>query len=52
MIITFNALQHLHYLEIGKHLGRIPKIKSFIDKYNWEGILYPSGKITGKNCEK
>ena len=30
--------------EIGKHAERITKIKSFINKYNWEGINFPSEK--------
>ena len=32
----------LNYEEIGKHAERITKIKPFINKYNWEGINYPS----------
>ena len=28
----------LNHGKIGKHTKRIPKINSFIDKYNWEGI--------------
>ena len=28
------------------------KIKPFIDKYNWEGINYPSEKDDWKNIEK
>ena len=34
----------LNYEEIGKHAKRITKIKPFINKYNWEGINYPSEK--------
>ena len=30
--------------EIGKHSERIIKIKPFINKYNWEGINFPSEK--------
>ena len=32
----------LNYEEIKKDLQRITKIKSFINKYNWEGINFPS----------
>ena len=34
----------LNHEEIGKHSERIIKIKSFINKYNWEGINFPSEK--------
>ena len=34
----------LNHEEIGKHAERITKIKSFINKYNWEGINFPSEK--------
>ena len=27
-----------------KNLQRITKIKLFVNKYNWEGILFPSEK--------
>ena len=30
--------------KIGKHNARIVKFKPFIDKYNWEGINFPSEK--------
>ena len=39
--VTTFALNHK---EIGRNSGRISKIKLFIDKYNWEGIIYRSGK--------
>ena len=39
----------LNYEEIKKDPQRITKIKPFINKYNWEGINYPSGK---DNCKK
>ena len=32
----------LNYEEIKKDSQRITKIKSFINKYNWEGINFPS----------
>ena len=35
-----------------KDLQRIIKIKCFIDKYNWEGINYPSKKDDWKKFEK
>ena len=31
---------------------RISKCKSFIEKYNWEGIIYPSEKDDRKKSEK
>ena len=31
-----------NHKEIGKDSGKITKIKAFIDKYNYEGINYPS----------
>ena len=34
----------LNHEEIEKHPERITKIKSFINKYNWEGINYPTKK--------
>ena len=34
----------LDHEEIGKHPERIAKIKLFLNKYNWEGTNYPSGK--------
>ena len=34
----------LNYEEIRKHAERTTKIKYFINKYNWEGVNYPSEK--------
>ena len=42
----------LNHEEIGKHSERIIKIKSFINKYNWEGINFPSEKDDWKKFEK
>ena len=42
----------LDYEEIGKHDGRITKIKTFISKYKWEGINFPSEKDDWKKIEK
>ena len=42
----------LDYQEIGKHAERIRKIKPFINKYNWEGINYPSEKDDWTQFEK
>ena len=39
----------LKYEEIKKDLQRITKIKSFINKYNWKGINFPTKKMIGKN---
>ena len=38
--------------EIGKHAERITKIKLFINKYNWEGINFPSVEDDWKKFEK
>ena len=42
----------INYEEIKKDLRRITKIKPFINKYNWEGISFPSGKDDWKKSEK
>ena len=42
----------LNYEETGKNSERITKIKPFIDKYNWEGIIYVSGQKDWKKIEK
>ena len=38
--------------QIKKDPQTITKIKPFIDKYNWEGIDYPSEKDYWKKIEK
>ena len=38
--------------ETGKHSERIPRIKPFINKYNWEEINFPSEKYDWKRIEK
>ena len=42
----------LNHDEIKKDPQKITKIKSFIDKYSWEGINYQSEKDDCKNFEK
>ena len=42
----------LNYEELKKDLQRIKKIKPFINKYNWEGINFPSEKDDWKKSEK
>ena len=42
----------LNYEEIKKDPQRVTKIKPFINKYNWEGINYPSQKDNWKKSEK
>ena len=37
---------------IGKHSERIKKSNFFINKYNWEGINFPSEIDDGKKIEK
>ena len=40
-----------YHKEIQKTSGRTPKIKPFIDKYNWKHINNPSGKYDCKNSK-
>ena len=42
----------LNHEEIGKYCERITKSKSFIKKYNWEGVDFPSEKDDVKKFEK
>ena len=42
----------LNHEEIKKDPQRITKIKPFINKYNWEGIHFPSEKDDWKKTEK
>ena len=42
----------LDHEEIGKYPERITKIKTFVDKYNWEWINYTSEKDDWKKLEK
>ena len=42
----------LSHEQIKKDPQRITEIKSFINKYDWEGMSYPSGKDDWKNFEK
>ena len=38
--------------EIKKDLQKITKIKPFVNRYNWEGINFPSEKDDWKNLRK
>ena len=42
----------LNYKAIGKDPQRIPKLKPYINKYNWEGIDFPAGPKEWKKLEK
>ena len=42
----------LNHKDIKGDPQRITKIKPFINRYNWEGIKYPSGKNDWKKIEK
>ena len=42
----------LNYERIKKDPQIITKIKSFINKYNWKGINFPSEKDDWKNLRK
>ena len=48
----FQYVVALNHEEIIRDLQTIIKIKSFVDKYNWEGINYPSGKDDWKKIGK
>ena len=41
-IWNYNTQKMLHYKELKYSLERVPYIKLFINKFNWEGIKYPS----------
>ena len=42
----------LNHKQIKSHLERIPKIKPFIDQYNWKGIDFPSHTKDWKRFEQ
>ena len=45
----------LNYQTIETHSERIPKLKLYINKYNWEGIEFPAGPLlvkSGKNLNE
>ena len=42
----------LNHEEIGKNDKKITKIKPFINKYNWEGLNFPSEKDDWNKFEK
>ena len=44
----YPATLALNHVEIGKHSERTTKFKPFIDKYNGEGLNYPSKKLLEK----
>ena len=50
-ISVFN-MQQLNYEDIESHPERVSKITPFINKYNWEGINYPSKLGDWKSFEK
>ena len=49
---AFNTPVLLNYIEIKKYPQIISKNKLFINKYNWEGINFPSEKDDWKKLEK
>ena len=49
---AFNTPVLLNYIEIKKYPQIISKNKPFINKYNWEGINFPSEKDEWKKLEK
>ena len=50
-ISVFN-MQQLNYEDIESHPERVSNITPFINKYNWEGINYPSKLGDWKSFEK
>ena len=42
----------LYYQQINNHPKQIHNIKPFINKYNWKGINFPSGKEDWNHFEK
>ena len=48
----YTVVVSLNHEEIGKKPERITKIKLFINKYEWEGINFPSAKDEWKRFEK
>ena len=46
------ATAALNFEEIESHPERVSNIKPFINKYNWEGINYPSKIDDWKTFEK
>ena len=50
-ISVFN-MQQLNYEDTESHPERVSNITPFINKYNWEGINYPSKLGDWKSFEK
>ena len=48
----YAVIDALYHEEIKKRSAKITKIKSFINKYNCEGINFPSDKDDWKKIEK
>ena len=44
--------EELNYQNIEKDPPRISKLKSYINKYNWEGIKFPAGPKEWKKLER
>ena len=51
-MFSISCNSHANHKEIKKDPQRITKIKPFINKYNWEGINFPSEKDYWKYFEK
>ena len=50
--VQYAVIVTLNHEEIRKHLQRITKIKTFINKYKWRRINFPSEKDDQKQFEK
>ena len=50
--LQYGATIELNHEEIKKYPQRITRTKPFINKYNWQGINFPSEKDDWKKIEK
>ena len=52
MCFQYAVTVRLNYEEIRRGPQRITKNKPFINKYNWEGVNFPSKKVDQKKFKK
>ena len=48
----FAVIFELNHKQTGKHSERITKVKTFINKYNWKDVNFPSEKDDWKRLGK
>ena len=51
-MLSIRCTVTLNHEEIGKNSQRISKIKHFISKYNWRGIITHQKTLTVKSLRK